>query len=49
MNDNRVYWIALQNILGYGSVKISQIVEQFDDIYYLFDGKQYRKKRKSCK
>lgn len=43
MNDNRMYWIALQNILGYGSVKISQILEQFDDIYDLFDAKIKRK------
>ena len=43
MNDNRMYWIALQNILGYGSVKISQILEQFDDIYDLFDTKIKRK------
>lgn len=43
MNDNRMYWIALQNILGYGSVKISRILEQFDDIYDLFNTKIKRK------
>ncbi len=43
MNDNRMYWIALQNILGYGSVKVSRILEQFDDIYDLFDSRVKRK------
>lgn len=34
---NAVYWIALQNAIGYGSIKISDILENFEDISDLFD------------
>lgn len=34
---NAVYWIALQNAIGYGSIKTSDILEKFEDISDLFD------------
>ena len=34
---NTVYWIALQNILGYGANEVSTILENFDDVSQLFE------------
>lgn len=34
---NAVYWIALQNILGYGANQISDILENFEDVRDVFD------------
>ncbi len=34
---NAVYWIALQNILGYGSIAVSDVVESFENVADLFD------------
>lgn len=34
---NAVYWIALQDILGYGSNKIVEVLENFEDVSALFD------------
>ena len=34
---NAVYWIALQNILGYGANEIWDILRSFDDVSELFD------------
>ena len=34
---NALYWIALQNILGYGSIEVSEILENIEDVGQLFD------------
>ena len=34
---NAVYWIALQNVLGYGANEIWDILRNFDDVGKLFD------------
>ena len=34
---NAVYWVALQNILGYGSIAVSDVVESFENVADLFD------------
>lgn len=39
---NAQYWIALQNAIGYGSIKISDILEKFENISDLFDKKLSR-------
>lgn len=34
---NALYWIALQNILGYGSIEVSSILDNVEDVGQLFD------------
>ncbi len=34
---NAIYWVALQNILGYGSIEVSKILENVEDVSQLFD------------
>ena len=34
---NAVYWIALQNILGYGSAAVSEIIDCFEDVSKIFE------------
>ncbi len=41
--NNAVYWIALQNILGYGSVAVSEILDNFENVSKLFDKSIKRK------
>lgn len=40
---NATYWIALQDILGYGSKNISDVLNKFDDVNELFEKTVTRK------
>ena len=40
---NAVYWIALQDILGYGAKEVIEILENFDDVKDVFDKSTTRK------